>query len=108
MEIVPSTVIVCVNVLTSVDVDVDELLLEDVRVKRILFEITDDIEGEVEDLLVLDVDMHPLDVDVGVPDFVSVVVLVRVFELDDVFELKLDLESEDDEVEVLDILPEDV
>lgn len=106
--IVIGDVIVCVNVLTSVDVDVDELLPEDVRVTRILFEIIDETEGEVDDVLVLDVDIDPLDVDTDVPVFVFVVVLVTVLEVDDVFELKLDLESKDDAVELLDILLDNV
>lgn len=105
---VTSAVIVCVSVLTSVDVDVDEPLLEDVRVTKILFEITGDTEDELEPEFVLLVKEEPLGVVVDVPDFEFVVVRVAVFEVVDVLESKLDRENEDDAVEVLEILLDDV
>ena len=88
--------------------DVVEGLVEDVLVTRILFVLTDEIDGEVEAVIVFDVDIEPLLVDIDVPDFEFVVVFVAVFEPVDVFELEIDPENEDDPLELLDDLLDNV
>lgn len=88
--------------------DVVDGLVEDVLVTRILFVLTDEIDGDTEAVIVFDVDIEPLLVDIDVPDFEFVVVFVAVFEPVDVFELDMDPEKEDDPLELLDDLLDNV
>lgn len=91
-----------------VDVDVNEDLVENVIVVKILLVIIDEIDGVIEAVPLLDVEVDALIVEVDVGDFEFVVVFVAVLLLVDVFDTKLEAENDGDPLELLDTLLDSV